>query len=239
MSPTSIRERAPALTTVAILAIVGTLAACSRGEPEAGQPRAAAPAVEMPKPAEPAPAVAETSDRWRERLARQEAASKMFDTAEPPKAQPPKTQPPPPPVAKVPEAPKREPAKVPPAKADPPKADSPKADPPKADPPKSDPPKEEAKRAPPPKPAAPPDIARLVTKVDPEFPREAVKAGAGSGTVKARLTLDAVGNVTEVEVVEAIPRRIFDRAVVRALSQWKYSEGAAGRRIDVEVAFTR
>ncbi len=49
----------------------------------------------------------------------------------------------------------------------------------------------------------------------------------------------AAGNVTRVEIVEANPRRVFDRAVVRALSQWRYSDGAAGRTVDMEIAFRR
>jgi hypothetical protein len=40
-------------------------------------------------------------------------------------------------------------------------------------------------------------------------------------------------------VVEAQPRRIFDRSVTRALSQWKFNEGANGRTFDTEVVFKR
>ena len=87
--------------------------------------------------------------------------------------------------------------------------------------------------------SAAPGDATLVSRVEPEFPREAIQAGADKGVVKARMTLDAAGAVTRVEVVEANPRRIFDRAVLRALSQWRYSEGAAGRTVDLEVAFRR
>ena len=75
--------------------------------------------------------------------------------------------------------------------------------------------------------------------MDPEFPREAVQAGVDRGNVKARMTLDAGGNVTRVDVVEAAPRRMFDRAVVRALSQWRFSDGAAGRTVETEVDFKR
>jgi protein TonB len=94
-----------------------------------------------------------------------------------------------------------------------------------------------AKPAPAPAAAAAP--TRLVTRVDPEFPREAVLAGAASGNVKARVTLDATGSVTRVDVVEAVPRRVFDRAVTRALTQWKYNEGAPGRTVDIEIEFKR
>ena len=81
------------------------------------------------------------------------------------------------------------------------------------------------------------ESARLVSRVDPEFPREALQAGADKGVIKARLTLDGSGNVTRVEIVEANPRRLFDRSVVRALSAWKFNEGPAGRTFDQEIAF--
>ena len=78
---------------------------------------------------------------------------------------------------------------------------------------------------------------RPVHRVDPEFPSEAVKAGATKGKVTARMTLDASGKVTQVEIVDALPRRLFDRAVTRALADWRYAEGAAGRVVEVEIAF--
>ena len=78
---------------------------------------------------------------------------------------------------------------------------------------------------------------RPVHRVDPEFPGEAVKAGASKGKVTARMTLDAAGKVTKVEIVDALPRRLFDRAVMRALADWRYAEGAAGRVVEVEIGF--
>ncbi len=87
------------------------------------------------------------------------------------------------------------------------------------------------------KPAVAAPAMRVVTRVEPDFPSEAVKAGVYEGMVRARLIVDANGTVTRVEIVEAQPRRVFDRAVVRALSEWKYNEGAAGRTATVELAF--
>ena len=76
-----------------------------------------------------------------------------------------------------------------------------------------------------------------VSKVDPEFPREAQLASVDKGRVKARLTIDATGEVTRVDIIEANPRRVFDRAVTRSLSQWRYEPGAAGRTVEVELDF--
>jgi protein TonB len=76
-----------------------------------------------------------------------------------------------------------------------------------------------------------------LNRIDPEFPREAAVAGAESGLVKARMTIDASGEVTRVEILDARPRRVFDRAVVKTLSQWRFATGSSGREKDVEIEF--
>jgi TonB family protein len=81
--------------------------------------------------------------------------------------------------------------------------------------------------------------AQLVSRVDPEFPREAVQAGADKGAVKARMTVDAAGEVVRVEILEAQPRRVFDRAVIKTLSQWRFNAGANGRTVEIDINFTR
>ena len=86
--------------------------------------------------------------------------------------------------------------------------------------------------------AAPSDLTP-VSRVNPEFPREALSAGADSGRVRAKMTIDASGEVTRVEVIEAQPRRVFDRAVVKTLSQWKYPAGADGRTVEIDIDFHR
>jgi protein TonB len=78
-----------------------------------------------------------------------------------------------------------------------------------------------------------------VTREIPEFPREAVNAGVAQGSVRARLTVDAAGRVTAVDIVDAQPRRVFDRAVMRTLSRWTFEPGASGRTTDIEIAFRR
>ena len=81
--------------------------------------------------------------------------------------------------------------------------------------------------------------AKLVSKVDPEFPKEAVQAGEGKGWVKARMTVSGTGEVVRVEVLEAKPRRVFDRAVVKTLALWKYDSGQDNRQVEIEVDFNR
>lgn len=87
--------------------------------------------------------------------------------------------------------------------------------------------------------AAGPGDATLVSRIEPEFPREAIQAGADAGKVKARMTVDGAGEVTRVEILEAAPRRVFDRTVVKTLSQWKFTSGNAGRAIEIDIEFKR
>lgn len=93
----------------------------------------------------------------------------------------------------------------------------------------------------PPTAAAPAPVTTVtpVTRAAPEFPREAVRSGVESGTVRARLTIDSGGNVTNVQITEARPARIFDRSVRETLSKWKFNNGADGRTYDTEVEFKR
>jgi protein TonB len=45
--------------------------------------------------------------------------------------------------------------------------------------------------------------------------------------------------VTAVAIVDAQPRRVFDRAVTRTLARWTFEPGAGDRTTDVEIAFRR
>lgn len=86
----------------------------------------------------------------------------------------------------------------------------------------------------------PTPLAALVpiARESPSFPREAVALGLANGIVKARLTIDAKGNVSNVDIVEA-SHRAFNRAVRDALARWRFEPGAAGRTTMVDVAFKR
>ena len=79
--------------------------------------------------------------------------------------------------------------------------------------------------APPAPPAPKPAVRKGVTpifRVDPVYPREAIKANVSKGRVVARLSVDEKGLVTEVRIIEADPPRVFDKEVARALAQWKF-----------------
>jgi protein TonB len=246
------------LSLIAALAAAAALvSACGKSESPSLKARANAP-VQVPEAKLEAKAdSAEANEALKERLARQEAAAKLFEKNQPAPAPAPapavarpepvaaraEPQRPPEIVKTAAAAPVHAPAPVHAAAP----AKTPEAAPPKApEPAKAEPAKQEpvrlASAAPTTIPAQPSTsvlIAKLVSRVDPEFPREAVQAGAEKGNVKARMTLDGNGNVTRVEVVEANPRRLFDRAVVRALSQWRFNDGPSGRTVETEVEFKR
>jgi TonB family protein len=95
-----------------------------------------------------------------------------------------------------------------------------------------------ASAAPPATAVAPARTLVPVAQEPPTFPREAIAAGLASGSVKARLVVDAKGGVGSVEIVDT-SHRAFDRAVREALSHWRFEPGNAGRTTTVDIAFKR
>lgn len=78
---------------------------------------------------------------------------------------------------------------------------------------------------------------KVVKKVPPEFPAEAVKKGVNSGTIKAKLTIEGDGKVSAVDIVEAEPKRIFDRAVISALMEWRFEGTGEKQSHEVKLVF--
>ena len=76
-----------------------------------------------------------------------------------------------------------------------------------------------------------------IFREQPEFPREATSNGVDSGVVKARMTVDESGRVQKVEIIEAKPKRVFDRAVVAALSKWRFQPAGSGFSVETEIDF--
>jgi protein TonB len=93
-----------------------------------------------------------------------------------------------------------------------------------------------ASAAPAAKPAGAPNT-KPIFREQPQFPSEAARQGVDSGTVKARISVDPSGHVTKVDIVDARPRRVFDRAVVSALMKWRYEPAAAPFSVETEIDF--
>jgi protein TonB len=68
--------------------------------------------------------------------------------------------------------------------------------------------------------AAEGDVIPIV-RIDPQWPREALLNGI-EGWVKVEFTILADGTVTDPVVLEAEPRRMFDRNALRAILKWKF-----------------
>jgi protein TonB len=63
--------------------------------------------------------------------------------------------------------------------------------------------------------------ATPIVRIEPKYPVSAARDGK-EGWVKLSFTINEVGGVEDVQVIEADPKRIFDREAKRALSKWKY-----------------
>ena len=72
-------------------------------------------------------------------------------------------------------------------------------------------------------------------RVDPTYPRQAQKEGLG-GRVIAWVHVAPNGSVTNVEIRQS-SNRVFDREVVRALSQWKFNPEPVGFVGEYEIVF--
>ena len=89
-----------------------------------------------------------------------------------------------------------------------------------------------------PPPAAPLDTnAYVVSRSAPAYPVEGIRQGIPSGFVKARLSIDANGNVTDVNILETKPIVAFGRETRLTLKQWKFNAGAPNRTYDIELTF--
>lgn len=58
-------------------------------------------------------------------------------------------------------------------------------------------------------------------RIEPKYPARALKRKI-EGYVVMRFSIDTTGKPTDIEVVEADPKGVFDREATRALLMWKY-----------------
>ncbi|HET6264233.1 MAG TPA: energy transducer TonB [Usitatibacter sp.] len=77
---------------------------------------------------------------------------------------------------------------------------------------------------------------RAAYRVDPVFPRQAQRDGT-SGRVIAHVVVQPNGSVSEVRIISAVPPRVFEREVIRALSQWRFNPEPVGFIGEYEIVF--
>jgi TonB family protein len=76
---------------------------------------------------------------------------------------------------------------------------------------------------------------RLIYAPAPAFPPRAAQPGL-SGTGRFRLSFDAQGNVTNIQLIQSTGNRLFDESAINTLRQWKSSPGQ-GWAVTVPVTF--
>ncbi len=86
--------------------------------------------------------------------------------------------------------------------------------------------------------ARPDTSAVIVERRDPAYPIEGIRQGIlRTVVVKARLSIDARGGVTDVVILEGGPIAAFGRQTRMTLKDWKFNPGAPARSVDIEVTF--
>jgi periplasmic protein TonB len=82
---------------------------------------------------------------------------------------------------------------------------------------------------------------KVIKKVPPEFPDEAVRRKVTDGVLKAKLSIDGTGAVTDVQIVEALPAkaRVFNESAVSALSKWKFEATGKADSVEIKLVFAQ
>lgn len=81
---------------------------------------------------------------------------------------------------------------------------------------------------------------RVMKKVPPDFPQDALRRNVLNGVVKTKVSIDGDGNVTGVQVLEASPppAKVFNSAATEALMKWKFEGSGKPDSAEVKLVFS-
>lgn len=77
---------------------------------------------------------------------------------------------------------------------------------------------------------------QVIERVAPDYPRRAAMAGV-EGFVELEFTVTSDGRATDIRVIQAEPRRVFDRAATDALGRWEFATSEANKSSRVRINF--
>jgi len=60
-----------------------------------------------------------------------------------------------------------------------------------------------------------------LVRIEPKYPVQAARDGV-EGWVRLAFSVNSAGQVTDIQVIDSEPKRLFEREAIRALQQWKY-----------------
>ena len=81
---------------------------------------------------------------------------------------------------------------------------------------------------------------KVLKKVPLEFPAEAVRKGVDRGVLKARLTIDGSGAVTDASIIETTPSKakMLNEPVLEVLNKWRFEGNGKPTTFDMQVVLT-
>jgi periplasmic protein TonB len=89
-------------------------------------------------------------------------------------------------------------------------------------------------------PAAAQQAPKIVKKVPPEFPADALRKGVDRGVLKAKITVDGAGVPTDVEIVETQPAkaRMLSNALIDSLKTWRWEGQGKPASFELQVVLS-
>ncbi len=79
--------------------------------------------------------------------------------------------------------------------------------------------------------------ARPIIRINPKYPMEAAQSGI-QGWVQLIFSINEIGEVTDIRILDSQPKRIFDQAAKQALRKWKYEAKKEGGKAIVQENIT-